>query len=125
VDGIIFFQGEADTVDPDMAPHLPLAVNDYAEMFEKFIADIRADLGDPNLPVVYAKIGSNKNSENYVNWAIIQQQQESVVLVCSAMITSDDLELRDEIHYTTSSYRIIGERFADAFHALLSNPSCN
>lgn len=124
VDGIIFFQGEADTVDPNMAPHLPLAVNNYTEMFEKFVTGMRADLGDPNLPVVYAKIGSNKNSEKYVNWAMIQKQQESVVLACSAMITSDDLELRDEIHYTTPSYQIIGERFADAFHALLSNPTC-
>jgi Carbohydrate esterase, sialic acid-specific acetylesterase len=107
-----------------MAPHLPLAVTNYAEMFEKFVTDMRADVGNPNLPVVFAQIGSNKNSEKYVNWEIIQQQQESVTLACSAMITSDDLELRDEIHYTTSSYQIIGERFADAFHALISDPTC-
>lgn len=125
VDGIIFFQGEADTVDPNMAPHLPLAVNNYAEMFEKFVLDMRTDLGDPTLPVVFAQIGSNKNSEKYVNWKIIQEQQESVMLACSAMITSDDLELRDEIHYTTASYQIIGERFAEAFHTLLSQTSCN
>jgi hypothetical protein len=124
VDGIIFFQGEADTVDPNVAPHLPLAVTNYAEMFEKFVMDMRADLGNPRLPVVFAQIGSNKNNEKYVNWKIIQRQQESVILACSAMITSDDLELRDEIHYTTASYQIIGERFADAFHALLSNSSC-
>jgi hypothetical protein len=124
VDGIIFFQGEADTVNPDMAPHLPLAVNNYAEMFEKYVTDMRADLDDPNLPVVFAQIGSNKNSEKYVNWTIIQQQQESVMLACSAMITSDDLELRDEIHYTTSSYLIIGERFANAFRSLLSSSDC-
>jgi hypothetical protein len=124
VDGIIFFQGEADTVNPDMAPHLPLAVNNYAEMFEKYVTDMRADLDDPNLPVVFAQIGSNKNSEKYVNWTIIQQQQESVMLACSAMITSDDLELRDEIHYTTSSYLIIGERFANAFRSLLSSSYC-
>jgi Carbohydrate esterase, sialic acid-specific acetylesterase len=124
IDGIIFFQGEADTVDPGMAPRLPLAVNNYAEMFEKYVNDMRADLGDPNLPVVFAQIGSNKNNHKYANWTIIQQQQKNVVLTCSAMITSDDLELRDEIHYTTASYQIIGERFAKAFHDLLSSSVC-
>ena len=124
VDGIIFFQGEADTVDPDMAAYLPLAVNNYAEMFEKYVTDMRSDLGDPTVPVVYAQIGSNKNSEKYVNWAIIQQQQESVTLACSAMIATHDLELRDEIHYTTSSYQVIGARYADAFHALIASTAC-
>ncbi len=124
VDGIIFFQGEADTVDPEMASHLPLAVNNYAEMFEKYISDMRTDLGDPSLPVVFAQIGSNKNSQKYINWAIIQQQQKEVELTCSAMITSDDLELRDEVHFTTASYQVIGARFAQAFHDLLSRSDC-
>ena len=69
VDGIIFFQGEADTVDPAEAPFLPLAVENYAPMFEKYIEDMRADLENSKLPIVFAQIGRNSNTEKYRNWS--------------------------------------------------------
>lgn len=124
VDGIIFFQGEADTVDPAQAPHLPLAVDTYTQMFEKFITDFRKDTGNQNLPVIFAQIGSNANNQKYINWQTIQEQQAAVQLSCAAMITTDDLELRDEVHYTTDSYRVIGERFAAAFISLITSSGC-
>jgi hypothetical protein len=31
------------------------------------------------------------------------------------MITTDDLALADEVHFTTESYLLIGQRYADAF----------
>jgi len=124
VDGLIFFQGEADTVKPSEAPHLPLAVDTYAQMFETFVTDFRADIGSPNLPIVFAQIGSNKNDQKYINWVIIQQQQADVQLSCAAMIQTSDLALRDEVHYTTDNYRVIGERFADAFHNLITDSTC-
>ncbi|MGB8252768.1 MAG: sialate O-acetylesterase, partial [Anaerolineaceae bacterium] len=125
VDGIIFFQGEGDTVEPSEAPQLPLAVDTYARMFETFITDMRTDIGSPKLPIVFAQIGSNKNDQKYINWAIIQQQQADVRLSCTAMIQTSDLELRDEVHFTTDSYRVIGERFADAFHNLITDSTCH
>lgn len=124
VDGIIFFQGEADTVDPSQASHLPLAVDTYAKMFEAFATDIRSDIGDNDLPIVFAQIGSNKNDKKYINWSIIQDQQAGIHLACSAMIQTGDLELRDEVHFTTDSYRVIGARLADAFHNLIKDTSC-
>ncbi len=124
VDGIIFFQGEADTIIESEAHILPLAVDTYAKMFETFATDMRVDIGNPNLPIVFAQIGTNKNADKYFNWTTIQQQQANVRLSCSAMITTDDLELRDEVHYTTDSYRFIGERFAAAYHDLMTGSAC-
>jgi hypothetical protein len=34
------------------------------------------------------------------------------------MITTDDLPLADGVHFTTHSYQVIGERFAEAFFKL-------
>jgi hypothetical protein len=34
------------------------------------------------------------------------------------MITTDDLALKDEFHFTTPSYEEIGRRFADAYWTL-------
>jgi hypothetical protein len=34
------------------------------------------------------------------------------------MIATDDLPLKDEVHFTTDSYREIGRRFAEAYWQL-------
>jgi hypothetical protein len=118
VAGFLFFQGEMDTVDPKENPERIFSANQWANKFTTLVRDWRKDLNSPNLPVVFAQIGSNTEPETFVNWAVVQQQQQQVRLPFAAMITTDDLALQDYVHFTTESYQIIGQRFAKAFLSL-------
>jgi hypothetical protein len=115
VAGILFFQGESDALDPKKNPELTLSPNQWADKFTVFISDWRSDLGLPELPVVFAQIGTNTRPNRYPNWKIVQEQQSSVRLPFCKMITTNDLTLGDTVHFTTESYEIIGERFAEAY----------
>ncbi len=39
------------------------------------------------------------------------------------MITTDELPLMEDLHFTADSYKIIGERFANAYWNLLEENS--
>jgi hypothetical protein len=120
--GILFFQGETDAVDPIQYPDPPPQPSEWSELFTAFVTDLRNDLNQPDLPVVFAQIGTNWAPEAYPNWDFLMEQQASLQLPVSAMITTADLPLLDGIHFTTDSYRIIGRRFADAYWELVEQP---
>lgn len=119
VAGILFFQGETDAADPLQYPDPPPHAAEWSELFTAFITDLRNDLNQPDLPVVFAQIGSTWAPNAYPNWDLVMQQQASLQLPNSAMITTADLPLQDGIHFTTDSYRIIGRRFANAYWDLV------
>ena len=113
--GVLFFQGETDAQDPNQFPTPEANPFDWAELFTTFITDLRTDLNQSSLPVVFAQLGSNNAPEAFLNWEVVKQEQLSVQLPKTAMIITDDLPLLDGLHFTTQSYRIIGERFAEAY----------
>jgi hypothetical protein len=119
ISGILFFQGETDAVDPVQYPQQKLHPVEWAQLFSAFITDFREDLHQPNLPVIYAQIGSNSSPEAFINWEIVQEQQSSVSLPMTAMISTNDLPLMDGLHFTAESYRVIGKRFSDAYWTLV------
>jgi hypothetical protein len=119
ISGLLFFQGEADALDPIQYPQPEPRPAQWAQLFSTFITDFREDLGQPNLPVIYAQIGSNAAPEAFINWEIVQEQQISVSLPMTAIIITHDLHLMDGVHFTTDSYRTIGERFAGAYWDLV------
>ncbi|MEO1400996.1 MAG: sialate O-acetylesterase, partial [Cyanobacteria bacterium J06635_1] len=57
VSGVLFFQGEADALDPKSAVALQPAADAWATRFTQFATDLRSDLAQPTLPIVYAQIG--------------------------------------------------------------------
>lgn len=122
--GLLFFQGESDALDPDQYAEYSPSAFDYAAKFSAFVTDFRNDLVLPNLPLIFAQIGSNTGPEAFINWQVIKEQQASVTLPCTAMITTDDLPLRDGVHFSTESYGIIGERFAEAYVDLTMMQHC-
>lgn len=124
VAGILFFQGEADALDPIRFPDRVLSANTYQAEFTRLIHAWRTDLSRPHLPVVFAQIGNHTAPEYFANWTRVQEQQAAVSLPCVAMITTDDLPLRDAVHYTTESYKVIGERFAKAYGRLMQTQDC-
>lgn len=115
VAGILFFQGEIDTVDPKEDPKRVFSANQWANKFTLLIKNWRNDLKSPNLPVIFAQIGSNTEPERFINWQVVQEQQRQVKLPFSAMITTNDLALKDYVHFTTKSYQTIGQRFGRAY----------
>lgn len=122
--GVLVFQGEADALDPRQSPNRHLSIANYGQLFTRYIDDLRTDLGQLDLPVVYAQIGSNQAPEVFVNWKVIQEQQAALVLHCGQMITTADLSLGDDVHFSTASYRTVGARFATAYLQLTAQPDC-
>ena len=114
VNGILFFQGEADAIDPQQFPALQPDAEAWAEKFATFAYNFRSDIGNPRLPLVYAQIGQPEDLEGLPNWGAVQAQQESIQIPDAAMITTKDLPM-DGIHFTVDSYQTIGQRFAEAF----------
>jgi len=115
ISGILFFQGESDALDQKKNPDMILSPDQWADQFTVFVRDWRNDLDQPDLPVVFAQIGSNTRPNRYPNWKVVQEQQSSVRLPYCKMITTNDLILADTVHFTTESYQIIGRRFAEAY----------
>jgi hypothetical protein len=122
ISGMLFLQGETDALDPIQYPEPPPHPWDWSDLFSAFITDLRNDLHEPDLPVVFAQIGNNWSPEAYTNWDVVMKQQATVELARSARITTDDLPLLDGIHFTADSYRRIGKRFADAYWDLVGQP---
>jgi hypothetical protein len=123
--GILFLQGETDAQDPFLYPEPEPQPFDWADLFTAFITDFRNDLHEPGLPVIFAQLGADPLSKDFPNWKVVQEQQSSIDLPMTAMITTDDLLLLDGLHFTADSYRTIGRRFAEAFWNLTEQPPAN
>ena len=119
VAGVLFFQGEADAIAPELYQETELFPNEWGDRFKVFINDWRNDLGLPELPVAFAQIGTNTAPDIFINWAVVKEQQRSVEMPFCVMITTDDLALKDAVHFTSESYQIIGQRFAEAYLSLI------
>jgi len=145
VEGILFFQGEWDAFDekeqtapiaPNWTPPLKLfqsritytpenlkssfsfnrpSHSQWKDLFSDYVDSVRRDLLDPELPVVFAQIGTTGNEKLYVHWDEVKKQQSSVSMRRVAMIKTDDLERADTVHFTTQSYLAIGRRFAEGY----------
>ena len=112
ISGILFFQGEADTIDPKQYPALQPAADAWAEKFATFAYNFRQDIGNPGTPLVYAQLGQPDDLQGLPNWALVQQQQENIQIPNAKMIKTNDLPMVG-IHYTADSYVVIGTRFAE------------
>ncbi|NEP30398.1 sialate O-acetylesterase [Moorena sp. SIO3B2] len=119
ITGILFFQGEKDAQKPSQDDEITFFPNQWADKFVTLVKDFRQDLGKPELPVVFAQIGTTTDPEKLPNWETVKAQQETVQLPATRMITTDDLALQDYVHLTTESYLIVGKRFAKAFWKLV------
>ncbi|MGH9673299.1 MAG: sialate O-acetylesterase, partial [Bryobacteraceae bacterium] len=67
VAGLLWYQGESDA-NPNAAPV-------FQQKFERFIATLRSDLGDPNLPFYYVQIGRHVAAAPPGDWNLVQESQ--------------------------------------------------
>ena len=119
ISGILFFQGETDAQDPILYPFPEPQPYEWAQLFTTFVTDFRNDLQDPEIPIVFAQIGPDPLSVDFPNWKVVQQQQSSIDIPKTVMITTDDLSLLDGLHFTADSYRTIGIRFSEGYWDLI------
>ncbi len=106
--GILWHQGESDRA-PDKAAT-------YAGRFAKFIAQLRADLGAADVPVIVGEIGRFCLNEGPVNASI--RKLPDAVPHC-ALVTTEGLAGRPEepevLHFETAAFRELGRRYAAAW----------
>ncbi|OBZ88023.1 hypothetical protein A0J61_03928 [Choanephora cucurbitarum] len=70
VAGVLWYQGESDAIKSTK-------VDNYGLFFQSWISELRKDLNQPNLPVVFVQIGSHNivSPEVKENWKKIQEAQ--------------------------------------------------
>jgi hypothetical protein len=107
IEGILFYQGEGDA-EGKIDDHY----DDWDIQFEKFVKDLRHDLHNDSLPVVFAQIGKGSNAY----WLKVKKCQERVHLNHVSMIKTDDIKnLDNSVHFSSDGYVEIGKRFAEKF----------
>lgn len=109
--GILWHQGESDRA-PDKAAT-------YADRFTKFIAQLRADLDAPDVPVIVGEIGRFCPNEGPVN-AVLRRLPARVPRC--ALVSSEGLPGRPEepevLHFESPGFRELGRRYAKAWREM-------
>jgi hypothetical protein len=115
--GILWHQGEADAGKQELAAS-------YRERFAAMIAQLRSDLGAPDVPVVVGQLGvflSEGQTPRSPFAALVDEQLATIPLkvprtafVPSAGLTSNP----DHLHFDARSQREFGRRYALAFLGL-------
>jgi hypothetical protein len=110
VAGMLWYQGESDT-SPELAAT-------YVERFAAFVDDVRADLEQPDLPVITVQLSHvsawPEVLEEY--WAQVREAQRQAPrrIPGVAVVAAADLMLQDGLHLGTEGHAKLGVRMARA-----------
>ena len=114
IEGILFYQGEADALNPEVYPQRKPSPFKWTEKFSRFVRNMRSDLGLPDLPVIYAQLSHHTAPDRYIYWEQVKKQQAQVRLPNIRMIATPKLVLSDYVHFTRDGYDTLGKLFAEA-----------
>jgi sialate O-acetylesterase len=108
VKGVLWYQGESDSLGGNEA------WKTYPRVFSDFIAAVRSDLGQPELPFYYVQIGRFISGNNPRGWNAVQDAQRTLPerVPNTAVVSVIDLELDDGIHVGTQGLKRAGQRLA-------------
>ena len=106
VRGVLWYQGESDAMGG--------AWKVFPRVFSDFIAAVRSDFGQPELPFYYVQIGRFVNGSDPKGWNAVQDAQRVLVdrIADTAVVSVIDLELDDGIHVGTQGLKRAGQRLA-------------
>jgi Carbohydrate esterase, sialic acid-specific acetylesterase len=105
---VIFWQGGDDAKKQDDAVL-------WKDRFATFVDDLRAELGNPNLPIVLPILElQNKTARKKLPyWQIVRDQQRSVNIPGVIKIETDGYERKEDgIHFTTRGQLALGAQLA-------------
>jgi hypothetical protein len=109
---ILWHQGEADSRPEQLA--------DHPAKLKQLITDLRADLGDPNLPVVIGQIGefyvSVRPDAPKMNQILIDFPKSMPRTAC--VVSSGLTQMGDNTHFDAAGARELGRRYAKAYFEL-------
>ena len=107
VKGVLWYQGESDALGGD-------AWKVYHRVFADFIASVRADLNQPDLPFYYVQIGRFIKDGDPKRWNAVQEVQRRLPerVTNTGVVSVIDLELDDSIHVGTHGLKRAGARLA-------------
>ena len=99
--GILWHQGESDAKNPK-----------YLEELTQLISDLRADLGDPELPFVAGQVKDLPSINDRI-------AALPAAVPHTAYASSKGLKTTDRWHFDAPGVRLLGERYAEAMLKLL------
>ena len=107
VKGMLWYQGESDTFSET-------AWKAYPEVLREFIASVRADFAQPELPFYLVQIGRFVTDRDPSGWKAVQEAQRLLPqrVPNTAVVSVIDLELDDLIHVGTQGLKRAGQRLA-------------
>ncbi|KAI3522199.1 hypothetical protein L1887_11682 [Cichorium endivia] len=110
--GLLWYQGESDTVNRDDAVL-------YQRRLERFFDHVRADLLSPTLPIIQVALASGAGP--YIER--VREAQLGMWLVNLRTVDAKGLGLEpDRLHLTTTSQVTLGEMLAQAFPRIYPSP---
>ena len=106
VRGVLWYQGESDAMGD--------AYKIYPKVFADFIAALRKDLGQPELPFYFVQIGRFVHTSDPKGWNAVQDAQRLLPdrVPNTAVVAAIDLELDDLIHVGTPGLKRLGQRLS-------------
>lgn len=106
VAGVLWYQGESDAMGG--------AAEKYPKVFADFIAAVRSDFNDAELPFYFVQIGRFVNAGSPKGWNAVQDAQRKLPdqIPGTAVVSVIDLELDDLIHVGTQGLKRAGKRLA-------------
>jgi iduronate 2-sulfatase len=109
--GLLWHQGEGDAAGGSSAEV-------YQQRLTTFIARVREDLGQPDLPVVVGEVFDNgkRDSVRAAQRAVAAKERKVAFVAASDLKTSDA-----GTHFDTASQLILGARFAEAMAHLAAS----
>ena len=110
--GILWHQGESDSA--------PAKAATYAERFARIIAQLRADLGAQEIPVIVGETGRFRPDGVAINAALTRLPE--LVPHCAFVSAEGLMDQGDRLHFDSASFRELGRRYAVAWQALQTGP---
>lgn len=113
--GILWHQGETDSIDFDAA--------EYKKDLIETLTSMRSDLGAENLPIVIGeiseKIDVSKKPRALHEVNLVLHEVANVLPLCG-IASSEGLGLKsDGIHFSSASCRILGERYFEVYKNII------
>lgn len=107
VTGVLWYQGESDA-GKQAAPL-------FHDKFAQFVASVRKDFHDSDLPFYFVQIGRFVVRDENPYWNVIREQQRlcSLEIPNCRMVAAIDLDLDDLIHVSTDGHKRLGKRLAN------------